>query len=225
MKTIVKELKSAKYYSISVDSTPDLSHVDQLTFIVRYVKDGQPIERFLQFLPMDEHNAQYIADTILKFFESLDIPTKDYRGQSYDNASNMSGKYAGVQSRIKEVYEFAIYVPSAAHSLNLVGVQAAECVTEAVTFFQFVQKLFNFFSASTKRWKILTEHLGATRVLKSLSETRWSARANVINALQNGNLNISEALSSIANDINQLGDTRKEVQSLAKKWENLRLLF
>lgn len=34
LKTIVKELKSAKY-SISVDSTPDLSHVDQLTVIVR----------------------------------------------------------------------------------------------------------------------------------------------------------------------------------------------
>lgn len=98
---------------------------------------------------MDEHNAQYIADTILNFFESHDISIKYW--QSYDNASNMSGKYSGVQSRIKEVCEFAIYVPCAAHSLNLVGVQAVECVTEAVTFFQFVQKLFNFFSASTKR--------------------------------------------------------------------------
>lgn len=221
LKTIVKELKSAKYYSISVDSTPDLSHVDQLTFIVRYVKDGQPIERFLQFLPMDEHNAQYLADTILNFFESLDIPIKDCRGQSYDNAANMSGKYSGVQSRIKEVCEYAIYVPCAAHSLNLVGVQAVECVTEAVAFFQFVQKLYNFFSASTKRWKILTEHLGVNKVLKPLSETRWSARANAINALQNGYLNISEALSSIASDINQPGDTRNEAQSLAKKMENL----
>lgn len=217
LKTIVKELKSAKYYSISVDSTPDLSHVDQLTFIVRYVNDGQPIERFLQFLPIDEHNAQYIADTILNFLESFDISIKDCRGQSYDNASNMSGKYSGVQSRIKEVCEYAIYIPCAAHSLNLVGVQAVECVTEAVAFFQFVQKLYNFFSASTKRWKILTEHLGVNKVLKPLSETRWSARANAINALQNGYLNISEALLSIASDINQPGDTRNEAQSLAKK--------
>lgn len=68
LKTIVNELKSAKYYSICVDSTPDLSHFDQLTFIVRYVKDGQPIERFLQFLRMDGHDAQYIADTILNYF-------------------------------------------------------------------------------------------------------------------------------------------------------------
>lgn len=73
-------------------------------------------------MPMYEHNAQYIADIILNFFESLDIPIKDCRGQSYDNASNMSGKYSGVQSRIKEVCEFAINVPCAAHSLNLVGI-------------------------------------------------------------------------------------------------------
>lgn len=191
----------------------------KLTFIVRYVKDGQPIERFLQFLPMDGHDAQYIADTILNFFESLDIPIKDCRGQSYDNASNMSGKYSGVQSRIKEVCEYAIYVPCAAHSLNLVGVQAVECITEVVAFFQFVQKLYNFFSASTKRWQILTEHLGVNRVLKSLSQTRWSAHANAINALQNGYLNISEALSFIASDINQPGDTRNEAQSLVKKME------
>lgn len=55
---------------------------------------------------------------------------------------------------------------------------------------------------------------------------RWSTRANAINAFQNDNLNISEALSSIASDINQPGDTGKKAQSLAKKkWENLRLLI
>jgi len=57
--TIISEIKAAKYYSISVDSTPDLSHVDQLTFIVLFVKDGKPIERCLQFLPIEEHKAQY----------------------------------------------------------------------------------------------------------------------------------------------------------------------
>jgi hypothetical protein len=31
---IITEVKSAKYYSVSVDSTPDISHVDQLTCIL-----------------------------------------------------------------------------------------------------------------------------------------------------------------------------------------------
>ena len=32
--------------SVSVDSTPDLSHVDQLTVIVRYLLHGKAVERF-----------------------------------------------------------------------------------------------------------------------------------------------------------------------------------
>ncbi|XP_047132222.1 zinc finger MYM-type protein 1-like [Hydra vulgaris] len=53
---MVKEIKEAKYFSISVDSTPDISHVDQLSFIFRYVqKNGCPVERFLGFLPKSGH--------------------------------------------------------------------------------------------------------------------------------------------------------------------------
>jgi hypothetical protein len=147
--TIINEINAAKYYSISVDSTSDLSHIDQLTFIVRFVKDGKPIERFLLFLPIEEHKALYMTDTVLNFLENLKIPIKNCRGQSYDNAANMAGKYSGLQARIKEHYKFAIFVPCAAHSLNLVDAQAVGCVSEAVAYFQFVQKLFNFFRIQT----------------------------------------------------------------------------
>jgi len=219
--TIISEIKAAKYYSISVDSTPDLSHVDQLTFIVRFVKDGKPIERFLQFLPIEEHKAQYIADTLLNFLEDHKIPIKNCRGQSYDNAANMAGKYSGLQARIKEQCKFAIVVPCAAHSLNLVGVQAVGCVSEAVSYFQLVQKLFNFFSSSTNRWKILKGCLGGQKVLKNLSETRWSARADAINALHNGYNHIFEALLLIAKNTDQSAETKNEAQSLGKKMEKL----
>jgi len=31
------EAKTAKYFAIIVDSTPDVSHVDQLTIVLKYV--------------------------------------------------------------------------------------------------------------------------------------------------------------------------------------------
>lgn len=34
---IIEEIKSATYYSIIVDSTPDISHVDQLTFVICFI--------------------------------------------------------------------------------------------------------------------------------------------------------------------------------------------
>jgi len=93
---IVNEVLTAKYYSISVDSTPDVSHVDQLTFTVRYVKECDPVERFLQFIPVRSHGAENLADVVIKFLQDNGIPLSDCRGQTYDNASNMAGRYSGV---------------------------------------------------------------------------------------------------------------------------------
>ena len=43
LKRIVSELNSAKYFSVSIDSSPDMSHVDQLTCVVSYVLTDGPI--------------------------------------------------------------------------------------------------------------------------------------------------------------------------------------
>ena len=101
--------------------------VDQLTLIVCYVKkDDEPLERFLKFLPNTGHKSEELTTAVLKMLETFGLHIKDCRGQSYDNAANMSGVYSGLQARIKEHNELAEYIPCSAHSLNLVGVTAAE---------------------------------------------------------------------------------------------------
>ena len=80
---ILEEIKESTYYSISVDSTPDISHIDQLTFTVRYLK----------FIPIFSQGAKNLADTVVGFLQENNIPLSNCRGQSYDNASNMSGRW------------------------------------------------------------------------------------------------------------------------------------
>jgi len=82
----LSELKAAKYYSISVYFTPDLSHIDQMTFIIRYVNNNIPVERFLEFIPIDEHGSEYLFKVILSFLEKNQISLNNCRGQSYVNA-------------------------------------------------------------------------------------------------------------------------------------------
>ena len=97
-----------------------------------------------------------IANTmqsLLIFLATHGIDIADCRGQSYDNASNMSGKYNGMQAIIRQRCVLVDYVP--AHLLNLVGQSAASCCHLAVCYLDFLQRLYSFFAASTHRWKVL----------------------------------------------------------------------
>ena len=51
------------------------------------------------------HTGQVKAQMILDFLEKFGIDISNCRGQSYDNASNMSGKYIGVQTIIKHRFK------------------------------------------------------------------------------------------------------------------------
>ena len=99
---IISERKQAKYYSVSLDSTPDITNVDHLTIIFRYVLLDGPVEQFVKFIPTREYTGHQLADLLFEFVENNRISLKDLRVQSYDNASNMSGKYKGMQAIIKE---------------------------------------------------------------------------------------------------------------------------
>lgn len=225
MSKILAEIKEAKYYSISVDSTPDVAHTEQLTFVVRYVLKSGPIERFMQFVPIYSHEGKSLASVVSTFLSDNGIPIEDCRGQSYDNAPNMSGRYNGVQAHILEKNELAFFVPCAAHSLNLAGVKAAECCPQSVRFFGLVQKIYCFFSSSTYRWSILRENVGVDLSVKRLSDTRWSAHFEAVRALYVGYEKIKCALHVIANDCDQEGCTRQEASGLSKKMEHLETVF
>lgn len=97
LSVIIAEIQEAKYFSLSVDSTPDLCHVDQLTITVWYVsmETNEVVELLLCFLPIERHTGEFLATNVVKFLQEHNIDISNARGQSYDNASNMSGKYNG----------------------------------------------------------------------------------------------------------------------------------
>src|SRR6218665_3336908 len=101
--------------------------------------------------------------------------------------SNRSGRYSGLQARIRQRNEFAIYVSCAGHNPNLVGVKAEGCCIEIVKFLDFVQRLYAFFSASTHRCSVLKSVLGNYHVMvKRLADMRWSAHFDAVYVLREG---------------------------------------
>lgn len=225
--SILSDLRRAKYYSISVDSTPDLSHTDQLTFVTRFVGDDGPVERFLAFIPVESKTGENLAAVITSFLANNEISIGDCRGQSYDNASNMTGPYSGVQSRILALNTLAYFIPCADHSLNLVGENAANCNDVASKVFGFIQELYNFLSSSTSRWAVMQQSLSdegtkTALVPKSQSQTRWSARYDAVRALLINYKAIELALQRIVADTQRFDrQTRFAASNFAKHFEDI----
>lgn len=95
----------------------------------------------------------------MNILEKTHVDLKYCLGQRYDNASEMSGVYSGLQTRIRNRNKYAIYMPCTAHFLNLVDNSAAVNSLFATKQFMLLPKLYiyAFLSASTSRWRTVTE--------------------------------------------------------------------
>ncbi|KAJ8873262.1 hypothetical protein PR048_026896 [Dryococelus australis] len=135
------------------------------------------------------------------------ITVEDCHGQRYDNASNMSGKYSGLQARIKELNEFARI-----HSMLCTFTKFDwEMLQEAVIFFDFVESQYTFFSAFSHHCSLLSSALsdGGAHfpTVKRLSDTRWSARADSFPVLK-------QVLDDISHNNDQKAECRQQAFGL-----------
>ena len=126
-----------------VDATLDSRHMEQTTFIVRYLtRESESYmvqERFLVFIDCCQKAEIEIANLILETLKGFGISIADCRGQGYDNAADMSGKYNGAQKHINSaINNLCLYSPCGCHSLNLWRAFSGSSCTEAVTYFGMV---------------------------------------------------------------------------------------
>ncbi|XP_065645356.1 uncharacterized protein LOC136075847 [Hydra vulgaris] len=110
---IIKEIHEANIYSVSADTTPDISHQDCLSVCVRYVNSqGKSVERLLEIEKGNDKIGSGTASQIVNILENNLLKPELIPFQSNDFASNMSGKFNGTHVKFSElVGHKIIFIP------------------------------------------------------------------------------------------------------------------
>ncbi|XP_065664802.1 uncharacterized protein LOC136086433 [Hydra vulgaris] len=228
---IIDEINSSNFFSVMVDSTPDMSHTDIISIVVRTASENGDIrKRLLKSVEYTDKTGKGMAELILSSLHKEGIDTSKMAFQSYDFANSMSGQFKGVQKYItEEVGHNVPYIPCQYHRANTALEHACNVNALIRELFNVLEQLDVFFTSSTKRFSHLKEKLEDIDIaiqLVNLSRTRWTARTKSVKALNQyleKNIDKMKILTEILESpnfnvivsINVIESTAKNIQNIS----------
>ncbi|XP_050065337.1 uncharacterized protein LOC126554295 [Aphis gossypii] len=171
-----------------MDTTFDYSRKEQLSLVVRYIKDLNVYERVIAVHEVTSTTGQNLLEVFTKICLELDLNWKKYLvGQAYDGASNMRGAYNGLQALIKKHNSSALYVWCWAHRLNLIITDAVNSCTDSVKLFGILETIYDFICSSKNIVSLFEKHQKmlypgkSIRRPKRVETTRWMSHSYALN--------------------------------------------
>lgn len=120
LRKIVGDIQKNGIFSLIVDETRDISNREQVAICIRSVdSDLRPKEYFIGLYETSNTTGEVLSKLILDALQRLGLDITNLRGQCYDGAACMSGKYSGVQAKLLSLERRAIFVHCKNHGLNL----------------------------------------------------------------------------------------------------------
>jgi hypothetical protein len=196
MKDLLDQIKSATYFAIVIDETRDISGIEQLAVVIRWVSEDYTVyEDIIGFHQADICDADSIVKIIKTVLLSVDLDIQLIRGQTYDGASVLQGHKSGVAKQILLVNPKALPTHCLNHNLNLILQEAASINPTVSGAFTAVQSVCSIIRASPKRLAVfrnlqmqsaVADRSACVTTIKPLCETRWTCRtASLTSVLEN----------------------------------------
>ncbi|XP_073036568.1 uncharacterized protein [Primulina eburnea] len=201
-----------------VDESRDVSTKEKMSVVIRYVdSSGHVNERFIGI----EHVTRY------------NLSMSKLRGQGFDGASNMQGKFNGLKALILKENPCAFYIHGFSHQLQLALIVVAKKNLPISNFFRVVGDVFNFVGASCKRYDLLREKhfrfycrgigegeissgrgLNQETTLQCVGDAHWGSHYNSLISLISMFSVVIDVLEIISEDDSSFPDQKNEAFNL-----------
>ncbi|CAC5414251.1 unnamed protein product [Mytilus coruscus] len=155
--TIVHEGKAqplGPHLGYQCDEVSDACNWEQLGIVIRYLRDGSPVEKLLEFVQAEETTGSALCGLIVKALTDAGLDIQFCHAQTMDGAGNMSGKNLGCVAQFTRLSPRTVYHFCASHNLNLVLCKCCN-VPEIQLMLDSLKQLGIFFKYSPKRSRCL----------------------------------------------------------------------
>ena len=221
LKDVVSDVNGSDipYFTVKADGTRDPTNTENISVVVRFVKQGKVYEVLIDMTTSIKLDADALTTVILGSLERSGLNAMNILSQCYDGASVMSGKNGGVQKKLQERLGKQIpYVHCFNHQLHLVVVHAIGEDKEVEQFFRTCNMLYNF----VRRPTMHAAYEG--QQLKRLLEQRWTGHlATTMTIIQNRR-NLIDLLQS-CEDLTSDAQTCIESTGLLKAIRSRKFMF
>ncbi|XP_051791533.1 uncharacterized protein LOC127530015 [Erpetoichthys calabaricus] len=196
-------------FCLKSDGTRDRCNVENLSVIIRVVRNSMPEEHLIGLLDLQQLDAEYITSEILLHLSDAGYSADSILSQCYDGASVMSGVRGGVQALLqKRLGRYVPYIHCYNHQLHLVVVHAMQSEPCAKRFFSLSSSLYNFFH----HHYVLNKH--DAPCIKKLLEIGWTSHYEVTRCTVDNQEQILSILSEMTEDDDAAVDLCTEASGL-----------
>ena len=150
---IVEEVKNqpfGPFFGYQYDEVQDSGNWEQLGLVLRYVVQGKPVERLLEFIETEDVSGKSLCRHIIKSLTDVGLYIKNCRSETKDGAGNMSGQNVGCAALFTEQSPRAVYHYCSSHDLSLVLCKSCT-ISEIHIMLDTLKNLGIFFTYSPKR--------------------------------------------------------------------------
>lgn len=200
LESVLTDVQQAGHFAVLADEAVDISISEQMPLVLRFVDGSSQIrEEFVGFVLCDSGTSgRALSEKILSTLQQFNLDLRMLRGQGYDGAANMAGRYSGTAALIQQQYPLAVYTHCAAHVLNLCIVKAMSIVPIR-NMMGTLKDIYLFFHGSAKRQQQLEQRISGQRhKLKNLCKTRWVERHEALHTFADMYGAIVETLDHIS---------------------------